>query len=265
MFGNVKKGAVLVLCLCISMLGFGPVLAEEDMLFQVSTLNALMLGLYDGVITVDAFLAYGDTGLGTMNHLDGEMIVLDGVVYQVKVDGTVVPAPGDQTIPFGIITAFEADATVTLSEKVTDIKALTAYLDGLDTVAENPNRMYVLKLNGHFDTITMRTVPAQEKPYPPLADVTPDQSVFDHTDIDGTLVGVYYPEYLASVNMSGWHLHFLSTDLTKGGHVLAMEGVTGEIELDAIDQFMLVLPDTEDFASADLAGDMAEAISSVEN
>ncbi len=31
-------------------------------------------------------------------------------------------------------------------------------------------------------------------------------------NIRGSLVGVYFPDYLDGINMPGWHLHFLSED-----------------------------------------------------
>lgn len=45
-------------------------------LFQYSTLEALLGGVYDGEVTVGELLTHGDFGLGTFNSLDGEMIIL---------------------------------------------------------------------------------------------------------------------------------------------------------------------------------------------
>lgn len=248
--------------ICLGMMG-GVALAE-DALYQVSTLNALMLGLYDGVIPVEEYLRNGDTGLGTLDRLDGEMITLDGVVYQVKDDGTVKVAEDTQTIPFGVVTEFAPEVAETLVEPIVGMEALAAYVDMLPPVAENKNRMYVVKLTGYFDTVRTRSVPAQDKPYQPLHEVTQTQSEFTFEALEGTVVGVYFPDYLASVNMHGWHFHFLSADKTMGGHLLDAEVASGTIEVDTIDQLMLALPDTEDFASAHLGTDLAEAIESAE-
>jgi acetolactate decarboxylase len=38
-----------------------------------------MSGRYDGVMPIPELLRYGEFGLGTLDHLDGELIVLDGV------------------------------------------------------------------------------------------------------------------------------------------------------------------------------------------
>lgn len=257
-----RLAMVLAAVICVVMLG-GAALAE-DAIYQVSTLNALMLGLYDGVTPVEEYLRNGDTGLGTLDRLDGEMITLDGVVYQVKDDGTVVIAEDTQTIPFGVVTDFAPESVETLAGPLVGMDALTAYVDALPEIAENKNRMYVIKLTGHFDAVRTRSVPAQDKPYQPLHEVTQTQSEFSFEALDGTVVGVYFPDYLASVNMHGWHFHFLSEDKTKGGHLLDAEVASGIVEVDTIDQLMLALPDTADFASAHLCTDLAEAIESAE-
>ena len=43
--------------------------------------------------------------------------------------------------------------------------------------------------------------------------------IMEQYDINGTLVCVYYPDYMDWINASGWHLHFISEDRKKGGHV----------------------------------------------
>ena len=43
-----------------------------------------MLGQYDGVMEIAEILRYGGFGVGTLDRLDGELIVLDGKAYQVR-------------------------------------------------------------------------------------------------------------------------------------------------------------------------------------
>jgi acetolactate decarboxylase len=74
--------------------------SSEDVLFQVSTLEALKEGVFDGAMTIGALLEHGDFGLGTFDRLDGEMVVLDGVVYQVAADGSVHVANDSARTPF---------------------------------------------------------------------------------------------------------------------------------------------------------------------
>src|SRR5262245_15307262 len=76
---------------------------------QVSVLNEVTIGRYDGVMSIPELLQCGDFGLGTLTHLDGELIVLDGRAYQVRGDGTVVIVGPDRSTPFAIVTRFEPD------------------------------------------------------------------------------------------------------------------------------------------------------------
>ena len=65
--------------------------AERDphVLFQASTVGALLHGAYDGDLSFAELAEHGDLGLGTLNGLDGEMIALDGAFYRADVDGRV--------------------------------------------------------------------------------------------------------------------------------------------------------------------------------
>ena len=58
-------------------------------LFQISTSGALVQGIYEKAVSSSLLLNYGDFGIGTFDNLDGEMVVLDGTIYQVRSNGTV--------------------------------------------------------------------------------------------------------------------------------------------------------------------------------
>ncbi len=235
---------------------------DDDTLFQVSTLNALMLGSYDGVITADELLQNGDTGLGTFDTLDGEMIVLDGTVYQAKADGSVVKPAGDVTVPFAAVTHFDSDYTMDLSN-IDDIEALKAAL--LQTVSENnANLFYMATVSGNFDLVHVRSVSSQQKPYKPLSEVTESQKEYKYEDISGTLIALYCPDYVSGINLVGWHIHFISSDGTKGGHVLDTAFASAEAQLDITNAYQLLLPETKDFASLKLAADMQSATTKAE-
>src|SRR6201987_7436 len=78
--------------------------------FQVSTSGALVDGVYDREVSVQAVLEHWDFGLGTFAHLDGEMVVLDGRAYQVQGSGRVTEASLDAGAPFAVVTWFKSDA-----------------------------------------------------------------------------------------------------------------------------------------------------------
>ncbi len=235
--------------------------ADSETIFQVSTLNALMLGDYDGLITVDKLLQSGDTGLGTFDTLDGEMIVLGGVVYQAKADGNVIKPDGSVTVPFAAVTHFEPDASFQL-ENISDIEALKSALT--KPTSENPNILYMATVAGDFDRVHVRSVFAQQKPYKPLAEVAQSQKEFEYENISGTLVALYCPDYVSGINLSGWHIHFISSDGSKGGHVLDAAIKSADAQIDITSGYKIVLPETQSFASHHLANDMQSAAAKVE-
>lgn len=89
-------------------------IAHRETLFQISTIDALMNGVYDGVTTIGELKNYGDFGIGTFEALDGEMAVVDGKVYQIKADGVAYPAADSVETPFAAVTFFDTDLEETL-------------------------------------------------------------------------------------------------------------------------------------------------------
>src|SRR6476646_10579187 len=73
-------------------------------LFQISTSSALVEGVYSGSIPSSVLLEHGDFGLGTFEDLDGEMVILDGQIYQVA--DRVRHRTDDFLVPFAAITSF---------------------------------------------------------------------------------------------------------------------------------------------------------------
>ena len=100
----------------VGLMALGSCLAHEStaprsphQITQVSVNNALAAGHYDGVMPIPELLRHGDFGVGTLDHLDGELVVLDGRPYQVRGDGAVVAVPPDRSTPFAVVTRFDPD------------------------------------------------------------------------------------------------------------------------------------------------------------
>ena len=123
---------VLLLIALLNSCSYGETL-KSDRLFQVTLLQSLMQGEYDGIVTVGELKKYGDTGIGT-------------------------------------------------------------FQDALKT----------------------------------------DQREFSYENIEGTVVALYCSDYMNGLNTPGWHLHFISADGKKGGHVLTLTAKDCKTELDVI-------------------------------
>ncbi len=224
-------------------------IAERDVLYQTSTIGALMFGVYDGDVSFAELKQHGGFGLGTVDQLDGEMIALDGEFYHIKTDGIAYKLTDTQLTPFANVTFFDADLSLQLEAGMTYDQLEKAIDDMLPT----KNTFYAIKIEGVFNYVKTRSVPIQQKPYIPLLDVIKNQVFFEFENIKGTLVGFRCPAYISGVNVPGYHFHFITDDKTRGGHVIALE--TGDVQL-SIDQtrgFYMALPDSNAFDGADLS------------
>jgi len=233
---------------------------QRETLFQTSTIPALMAGVYDGRMTCAELKTHGDTGLGTFNALDGEMVMLEGTVYQVRGDGTAHPAPDDARTPFAAVTFFEADRT-DRADAPMKLDDLTKHIDGM---LPSRNLPFAVRVRGRFRYVRTRSVPRQRRPYPPLLEVVKNQPVFEFRKVSGTLVGFRMPEYVEGVNVPGYHLHFLTADRTAGGHVLDLVTDKVTIEIDSCRSIFIELPRTRDFDDSDLTGGTRGELEKVE-
>jgi acetolactate decarboxylase len=194
-------------------------LAPAAEVYQISTISSLLGGGYDGDTTVGELLQHGSFGLGTFNAVDGEMMVLDGKVYRGTVDGRAHIVASSELTPFAVIVGWQphGSAAVTAGQSLDQLEA------ALDALSYSPSRVLAARVDGRFGTIAIRSEPKQQPPYRSLAEVIKAQQVV-HTlaDVDGTLIGFRFPATARSVNVPGWHFHFLSADRTRGGHVLGL-------------------------------------------
>jgi acetolactate decarboxylase len=242
-------GLFLAFALLLSLLsGCGPVSpaptpAQRDTLTQFSTLDTLSAGLFDGAISAADVLKYGDIGLGTFDGLDGEMLVVDGKMYQVTYDGVAREAKPTQMIPYMAITYFDDDQEQPLSAG-TNMKAFIAQVEAK---LPTKNIFYAVRIDGTFQKVQTRAAPKQSKPYPPLADALKQQVVFNLTNVEGTMVGFWCPAYVKGINSPGFHLHFLTKDGKAGGHVLDFTAQAATVKLDLTGDFNLILPSSPTF------------------
>jgi len=227
--------------------------ADHDALVQFSLLAALAADDYTGGPPLADVVAAGDFGIGTFNNLDGEMIVLDGKIYQALADGTVRLADRDGTTPFAAVTFFEEDG------RIDNIKAatLTDLDKQLDRKLPRRNSPYALRIDGDFAELTLRSVPAQTPPFRPLVEVVKDQVTWQHRNLRGTLIGLRCPEWMSEVNVSGYHWHFLSDDHKTGGHVLGCTFQDASLHFDECTSVVIHIPTSSEFDNFN-ANDVSE-------
>ena len=215
---------------------------HEHALFQTSTIDALLEGHFDGDVSIGELLERGDLGLGTLDGCDGELIVIDGRAWQARLDGSLAEVPADALTPFAVVVPFAADRRLPL-EGPLDFAALGRALDAAD---EGEASGAAVRIEGQFAWVRVRSVPRQEAPYPPLADVIAQQQVTDLRDVEGTLLGFRFPGPLDGMEIRGWHLHFATADRAAGGHVLDCKVERATAELDHTTRLRVELPPTVD-------------------
>ncbi len=209
---------------------------NRDILYQISAFNTFSTGKYDGTTSFSELAKHGDFGIGTLNGLNGEMIALDGVFYQVPIDGKPVQISQNALTPYATVTFFDADFT--LHVDAMNYSDLTGYIN---QSLPDGEAIYAIKVSGTFEYAKTRSVPAQTQPYPPLSEAVSHQTVFDLTNVSGTAVGFYFPSSMSGVDYAGYHLHFLTDDRTAGGHLLDCVISNATIEIDYTNKFSLIL------------------------
>lgn len=236
---------------------------NTEAIHQVSLLQGLMLGDYYGSVTVKELKSMGNTGIGTFNSLNGELILIDGICYRANELLELEVVHDDETVPFADVTFLDNDLNYELNG-LNSIEELKSTLDS--KVKElGTNRFYMIRIDGLFDEIYFRSEKKQSLPYKPLNEVLKTNQTFKTmTNTNGSIVGLYTPNYMSDLNAVGWHFHFVTEDRKSGGHVLNADLGECNITWDYTDSFNMYLPDGEFFNSLDLTVDQDEAIKEVE-
>lgn len=193
-----------------------------------------MAGLYGGSMTIGELLQYGDMGLGTLDSIDGELIILDGKAYQAKGSGDkpeVAEVSPDIKVPYAAVVFHTAEVIFKqrfeMSSKELEDR-IESYYDGV-------NLFRSIKIHGEFSRMHVRMIPKSAIGVKFIEAAT-HQPEYTAENITGTIVGIWTPEMFHGVSVAGYHLHFISDDLTFGGHVMDFVIREGQVEVGPVDQ-----------------------------
>lgn len=236
----------------------------RNRMYQVSTLQALALGYSRTVIRVEELLREGDTGLGTFEDVNGEMIVMEGQCYRADQNGAVSAVSPETGVSFAAVAKLSGDQRFPLRD-LPDIEAIRTELTRRIDERFSLNSMHVVRIDGLFETVDARSEAPYRSHHITLKEVlSQTQKAFLYENIRGSLVGVYFPDYMDGINMPGWHLHFLSEDRTKGGHVFNVSLREGVARVDKLTGIVIDLPKEAAFDTYALKQDLQAEIKSVE-
>ncbi|WP_319541192.1 acetolactate decarboxylase [uncultured Pseudodesulfovibrio sp.] len=258
MKATLKALYCFLLTLSLTVFSSGLAWAGES-LYQYSTIDALLAGLYDGEQTIKELMFQGDFGLGTLNGLDGELVVLDGTPYHISAGGVAAIPPDTAKTPFATVSFFQEDTILKLDR----IESLHALNEAVTQGLPSKNDFYAIRIDGRFSFVKARAIPKQNPPYEQLKDAVRHQVVVQFTG-EGTLVGYYSPSFVKGVNVPGYHWHFITKDRTGGGHVLDCSFEPTNARLDSLNAFTVKLPESREFSELDLSGDKSKELDKVE-
>ena len=231
---------------------------QTSALYVSAPVNALIEGIYQENTTIADILRFGDFGLGTFNQLDGEMVVLDGKVYQLKSDGHAYSVDNGVCTPYACVSFFTPDSEEQIDRQM-DFDGLTQLLERM---IPSPNMIYAIRIEGEFDYVRTRSVPRQDS-YRPLVEVAREQPEFEYENIKGVMTGYWTPMFMESLTVPGYHLHFLTENRDSGGHLLACKTKSIRIAIQHLPRLEVGLPISLDYLTAqftrDLASDLEEA------
>lgn len=217
---------------------------KSDKIYQYSVFTALANKIYDGLVTVSYIKGKGDTGLGTFNGLNGEMIVSEGEVYQLLSNGTVIKPGSNQLTPFAVVKFFENDFSLNVGGP-TNYEGLKSHI--INNLPSK-NTGYAFKIEAKFDWIKCGGAVKQKKPYTKtLSQAIINRPVFEAENISGQLAGFWFPAYIGGVNLAGFHLHFISDDKKFAGHLLDFKASELDVMIDKCSGFDIELPGTGAF------------------
>ena len=247
---NLLAGLLLaVFLVALSVPAYAQVWDAKETVFQVSTLSELEHGIFYPVTTVGELKKHGNIGVGAFEAMDGELILLDGKAYNAMYSGKVVPVDDKAPITYSAVSYMNANRTMSLQN-------ITSYADLQKTLEKelpNINNYYAFRIDGTFSYMKVRSTAKQELPYPPLSVVTANQSVFELTNVKGTLVGFRLPTYIKGVYAPGFHLHFITDDRQAGGHLLELNFTAANVQIGYLTQMHIMLPDNEALKTVDLS------------
>jgi acetolactate decarboxylase len=210
---------------------------DRETLYQAATWNNFSAGNYSGFLSFSELAKHGDFGIGTIDGLDGEMICVDGVFYQIATNGTPRQIDPSVKTPYATVTYFDADQTLTVAGL--NYTSLKGYLDNTLT---NKDAIYAIKVTGTFEYVQARSPAKQYEPYPTITDALRNQNVWTFSNVSATAVGFWFPNSLAGVDYTGYHLHIITDDHTEGGHVLDCIIANATVQIDQTNKYTLVLP-----------------------
>lgn len=199
-------------------------------IFQHNSYTTLYGGFYEGTITAEEALRHGNCGIGTLDGADGEVIILDGMMYHGNSEKNVRIVNGEEMLPY--VAVLEHEATHRLELENAELSSLLSVLMAEVT---NKNIPYSVKIAGTFNEVEITSKPDKNGTTPYL-DILAHQPHYTARNITGTIIGLWSPKHLETLYGNGFHLHFISDDKVFGAHLTNFYGQNLQVEFGEINE-----------------------------
>lgn len=230
-------------------------------IYQFSSINALVGGVFDGLFSVYDIKQKGNFGLGCTITLKGELIINDSNFFEAAGRQNLRVMKEEEHLPFAQITTFKADRII----EIDHINKTNLY-DHLAQHTLLDNIFLAIKIEGVFNTIKIRRPDDTGKVYPSLSDLSAGQLVDNITDISGQLIGFWTPKFFQNISVEGFHFHFIDIEKRIGGHVLDFSIDKARISYEVKNMINIELSENESYLRHDLNIDnIVDIIKKVEN
>lgn len=210
---------------------------QNGNVFQLSTYSALRDGDFRGRMSLGQLGKMGNFGMGTLDGLDGELILVNGRFFHARGDGQVLKPSPEAMAAFGDLTFFHPS----IRFRIEPANNLKEFLASIDRRLSDPSKMKVVRVNALFRHVKARSISKRNPPYPSLEEAIKHQSIFGASPIRGTLVGFYFPAEYGDRVIAGWHFHFVSANGKFGGHVLDLRLDAADVEAAYPKEFLCVV------------------------
>lgn len=233
--------------------------SRETRLYQISSTAALVQGVLQGTLSSARLLESGNFGVGTFENLDGEMIVLNGQIFQMCADGRIKQRLDEFEVPFAQVCRFVSPRICRFSQ-IRDFASLEAACTLLRT---SDNLFHAFRIEAQFDVVHARTV-RRGPEGASLESAGGGEAKFTWRDVSGCLVGFWSPSFTSSFSVPGYHFHFISDDRTRGGHVLDCSFQAAAAGVQVLTEYEVAMPSSGPFLRADLSVDTRAVLRKVE-
>ncbi|AAT27687.1 acetolactate decarboxylase [[Mycoplasma] mobile] len=194
---------------------------NKKTLYQANTFATIQNKHYKGDMSLLEVLKKGKFGVGTFNYTDGEFILKDGIPYLADTNMNLVKPSEKLFLPLysvGDINNSQKSYKLSSSMKMKD------FLLFLENQLNLKNYPALLNIEVSLESALLRSIKKQEEPFLNFIDSLKKYEVRKELkNLEGSLIGVWYPKHLQPINNSGFHFHFIDKTNKIGGHLLDFE------------------------------------------